>query len=81
MKWNSIGIEYETVRRKKSQNLKTRLKDPHRVAEKNFLGSTYETSISHLDPMISNYHHIRKKFHNEVKWRQLNYTKYNLISG
>jgi len=25
-------------------------------------GPTYDTSISHLDPMIFNCHHIRKKF-------------------
>ena len=44
----------------KTQNQKTRLKDPQRVVEKNFSGSTYYTSSSHLDPMIFNCHHIKK---------------------
>ena len=44
----------------KTQNQKTRLKAPQRVAEKNFSGPTYDTSISHLDPMIYNYRHVRE---------------------
>ena len=61
-KWNSNSIIYETLRRKKSQtqNQKTRLKAPQRVAEKNFLGPIYDTSISHLDPMIYNCRHVRE---------------------
>ena len=46
----------------KTQNQKTRPKDPQRVAKKNFSGPTHDTSISHLDPMIFNCHHIRKIF-------------------
>ena len=53
------------MRKKKVTNCgqrhkKTRLKAPQRVAGKNFSSPTYDTSISHLDPMIFNYHHIRK---------------------
>ena len=44
----------------KTRNQKSRLKAPQRVAEKKFSGPTYDTSISHLDPMIFNCHHIRK---------------------
>ena len=44
----------------KTQNQKTRLKAPQRVAKKNFLGPTYDTSIPHLDPMIYNCRHVRK---------------------
>jgi hypothetical protein len=65
MKWNSIGIRYETIRRKfhrlwsKTNNQKTRLKAPQKVVEKNFSSPTYDTSISHLDLMIFSCHHIR----------------------
>jgi hypothetical protein len=44
----------------KTQNQKTRLKAPQRVAEKNFSGPTYDTSISNYDPMIYNYQHVEK---------------------
>ena len=50
----------KTMRRKKSQTMvkdttpkdQARQKTPQRVAEKKFSGPTYDTSISHLDPMI-----------------------------
>ena len=67
MKWNSIGIRYKKPLEEKShrlwlktQNQKTRLKAPQRVAKKNFVGPTYDTSISHMDPIIFNCHHIVK---------------------
>ena len=41
-------------------NQKTRLKAPQWVLEKNFSGCMYDTSISHQDPMIYNYQHVRK---------------------
>jgi len=69
MRWNSIGIKYENNEKKKvtdcSQRHRTKrigLKDPQRVVEKNFSGPTYDISMSHLDPMIFNYQHIRKNF-------------------
>ena len=55
---------------------KTRLKAPQRVAKKNFSGPTHDTSISHLDPMIFNYHHIRKIF--RMKWNGDNWTIQNI---
>ena len=65
-KWNSIGIRYETLRRKKSQTIVIDI-EPKDQAEgftqgvgKNFLGLTYDTSISHLDPMIYKYRHVRE---------------------
>ena len=60
----------------KTRNQKTRIKAPERVAEKNFSGPTYDTSISHLDPMISNYHHIKKKI--RMKWNGDNWTIQNI---
>ena len=61
----------------KTQNQKTRLKAPQRVAEKNFSGPTYDTSISHLDPMIFNCHHIIKKF--RMKWNGDNWTIQSIL--
>ena len=67
MEWNLIDIRYENHEKKKvtycgqrhrTQNI--RLNAPQRVAEKNFSGPTHDTSISHLDPMIFNYHRIKK---------------------
>ena len=60
----------------KTQNQKTRLRAPQRVVEKNFSGPTYDTSISHLDPMIFNCHHIRKIF--RMKWNGDNWTIQNI---
>ena len=60
----------------KTQNQKFRLKAPQRVAKKNFSGTTYDTSISHLDPMIFNCHHIRKFF--RMKWNGDNWTIQNI---
>ena len=60
----------------KTENQKTRLKAPQRVAEKNFSGPTHDTSISHLDPMIFNCHHIRKFF--RMKWNGENWTIQNI---
>ena len=60
----------------KTQNQKTRLKAPQRVAKKNFSGPTHDTSISHLDPMIFNCHHIRKIF--RMKWNGDNWTIQNI---
>ena len=65
-KWNSIGIRYETLRRKKSQTVvkDTKPKDQAEGftegGKKTFSGPTYDTSISHLDPMIYNCQHVRK---------------------
>ena len=66
MKWNSIDIKYETTRRKKSQTI-VKDTEPKDQAEgstesggKNFLGPTYDTSISHQDPMIYNCQHVGK---------------------
>ena len=44
----------------KTQNQKTGLKAPQRVVEKNFSGPTYDTYISHQDPMIYNCQHVRE---------------------
>ena len=63
----------------KTQNQKFRLKAPQRVVKKNFSGPTYDTSISHLDPMIFNYHLIRK-FSEWSEMETIELTKYNLIS-
>ena len=46
------------------------------MAEKNFLGPTYDTSISHLDSMIFNCHHTKKKF--GMKWNRDNWTIQNI---
>ena len=69
MKWNSNDIKYENNEKKKFTNCGQRhktkrlgLKTPHRVVEKNFSGPIYDTSISHLDPMLFNYCHIRELF-------------------
>ena len=54
------------MRRKKSQTAvkdtepKDQAKGSIEGGEKNFSGPTYDTSISHLDPMIFNCHHIIK---------------------
>ena len=50
------------------------------MAEKNFSGPTYDTSYlsyGSYDLQLSSYH---KNFQNEVKWRQLNYTKYTWLA-
>ena len=60
----------------KTQNQKTRLKAPQRVAEKDFSSPTYDTSFSHMDPMIFNCHHIRKIF--RMKWSGDNWTIQNI---
>ena len=65
MKWNSTDIKYENYEKKKltdygqrQPNQNNRLKAPKRVAEKNFSGPTYDTSLSHRDLMIFNCHQI-----------------------
>ena len=60
----------------KTHNQKTRLKAPQRVAKKNFSGPTYDTCISHLDPMIFNCPHIIKIF--RMKWNGDNWTIQNI---
>ena len=50
-----------TDTRRKSQNQKTRLKDPQRVAKKNFSGPTYDTSYlspRSYDLQLSSYQRI-----------------------
>ena len=86
MKWNSNNIKYENHEKKKitncgqrQRNIKTRLKAPERMAEKNFSGPTYDTSISHQDLTIFNFRHIREL----SEWSEMETienTKYNLIS-
>ena len=56
--WNSEEKSHKRL--SKTQNQKTRLKAPQRVAKKNFSGPTYDTSISHLDAMIYNCRHVRE---------------------
>ena len=85
MKWNSIGIRYETLRRKKSQIVVKDI-EPKDWAKGSIEGGRKKLLRSHIwyiylssgsyDLQLSSY---QKNFRNEVKWRQLNYTKYNLI--
>ena len=68
MEWNSIDIEYENYEKKKKSQTMVKDMEPKDQAKgsteggekKNFSSPTYDTSISHLDPMIFNCHHIRK---------------------
>ena len=63
MKWNSIDIKYENHKKKKVTDTKPKdwAKGSTKGGGKKLLRShIYDTSISHLDPMIFNYHHIKK---------------------
>ena len=46
------------------------------MVEKNFSGPTCDTSISHPDSMIFNYHRIKKKI--RMKWNGDNWTIQNI---
>jgi hypothetical protein len=64
----------------KTHSLKPRLKAPQRVAEK----TSQVPHMIHLSLiwiLWSSTVIISENYHNKVKWRQLNNTKYNLISG
>ena len=64
MKWNLTDIKYENHEKKKVTDCvqDTKPKDQAKGSTKGggkiFLGPTYDTSISHLDPMIFNCQHI-----------------------
>ena len=68
MKWNGTQstLNMKTKRRKKSQIVVKDIEPKDQAkgsiesgGKKKFLGPTYDTSISHLDPMIYNCHHIQ----------------------